>query len=436
MTKIKHIVFIVLLAAVIAALVACNAPYSDIGEDTTTPTVPADTTTPADTTPADTTVPEDPLREEKSAIKQKVIALMTEDDRQSPTDLFEEFCGDYSIPYLSKHNDFGVSVNRIWQKDGVTAIEYANGNIEYTLVKEGYQFKLLTQNGQTELIAAAPAVTVGGMYIPSVFADFSIDITAIYKGNVQSDVSDPPLTEDMLTVSDDLATCTFSDEYMAAVIDMFLTEMGYADTERAQIAAKCSGSGKYTAEDNSVEFVLELNIPVMGEMKVTILQSDNENDGFRLSTITEYTVTAEGISIPTTNELSMFYVEYDGDVPVKATIRSRVLESGATITSNGVTYNVDSSNVSTFYLNKQTSEINVNIDQEINTTVAGQTISESMTVHLMLNEQKTLMYSMAQNHLQQAEVHGEQVVMSAPADAVVPQIVYDLADKAYYNIVG
>ncbi len=435
MTKIKHVVFVMLLVVVIAALVACNASHSDIGEDTTTPIAPSDTT-PIDTTPAETTVPEDPLKEEKSVIKQKVIALMTEDDRQSPTDLFEEFCGDYSIPYLSKHNDFGVSVNRIWQKDGVTAIEYANGNIEYTLVKEGYQFKLLTQNGQTELINAAPAVTAGGMYIPSVFADFSIDITAIYKGNVQSDVSDPPLTEDMLTVSDDLATCTFSDEYMAAVIDMFLTEMGYSGTEKAQIAEKCSGSGKYTAEDNSVEFVLELNVPAMGDMKVTIRQSDNEKDGFRLSTITEYTVTGEGISIPTTNELSMFYVEYDGDVPVQATIRSRVLESGATITSNGVTYSVDSSNVSTFYLNKQTSEINVNIDQEINTTVAGQTISESMTVHLMLNEQKTLMYSMAQNHLQQAEVHGEQVVMSAPADAVVPQIVYDLADKAYYNIVG
>ena len=139
MFKLKRIIFAVAMIAAMLALAACSSAPTPPAD--TTPTASDTTPTPPDTTAAapDTTteapvtspVPtEDPLREQKAEIKQKVLAIMAEDTKKNPLSLFEDFCGDYSIPYLSKHNDFGVSVNRIWQKDGVTAIEYANGNIE------------------------------------------------------------------------------------------------------------------------------------------------------------------------------------------------------------------------------------------------------------------------------------------------------------------
>lgn len=443
MFKLTRKIFAVAMIAAMLALAACGSAPTPPADTTptasdTTPTPPDTITAAPDTTteaPVTSPVPtEDPLREQKAEIKQKVLAIMAEDTKKNPLSLFEDFCGDYSIPYLSKHNDFGVSANRIWQKDGVTAIEYANGNIEYTLVIDGYQFKLLSTGGNVE-VTSVGQVAAGVNYVPSIFGDLSIDISTLYSGAQESDLKDPELTEEMLTVSDDLAGCTFSEEYMAAVIDMFLTEFGYTDAEKSAVAAQCSGSGVYSAEDNAVTFVLKVKQKVLGDVTLTVCHTDNERDGYSLSTKMEYTVVSEGINIPTSNETILRDIKYEGDEPQSVSVEVRVLETGATIVVDGVTCTVDTATISNYYVNKKDQTVNVDIRQDTNTVVAGQSIPTSAHIHLMINNRATLLYTAAQNSLQYAEIMADGVSFTAPADAVVPQIVIELAQKAYYNIV-
>ena len=391
MTKIIRIILATVLAALMVLLAACGNTEPNKDDHTTTPSDnvgtsdiadTSDTSTP-DTTPVE---PEDPLKEQKAQVKQKVLAIMAEDDKESPTSLFEFFCGDYSIGFVADNNDFGASVNRIWQKDGVTAIEYKDGRTEYTLVRNGYQFKLVSREGNTEVTSVA-AVTNPDKYVPSIFADFSIDISAIYSGaEDQTDVDDPPLSEDMLTVSEDLKTCTFSDEYMASVTDMLLTEMDYSEEDKVAFLAEYSGSGVYTAEDNSVVFIIKGKEKTLGDMTITVSYVQDDKNGYSMSTKMEYTITAEGISIPTSNELIIRDVKYDGNTPVSATVESRVLEQNATIVSEGLTYTVNTSNISLFYLDTQTPTLNVNIMQQSDTAVAGQTVSQSAQIDLMLKQ--------------------------------------------------
>ena len=102
---------------------------------------------------------------------------------------------------------------------------------------------------------------------------------------------------------------------------------------------------------------------------------------------------------------------------------------------DGVTCTVDTATISNYYVNKKDQTVNVDIRQDTNTVVAGQSIPTSAHIHLMINNRATLLYTAAQNSLQYAEIMADGVSFTAPADAVVPQIVIELAQKAYYNIV-
>ena len=56
-------------------------------------------------------------------------------------------------------------------------------------------------------------------------------------------------------------------------------------------------------------------------------------------------------------------------------------------------------------------------------------------ISLMLSR-RSLTYFASQNSMVSAEINGENVSLSAPDGAEIPQIVYDLADKEYYNMIG
>lgn len=146
-------------------------------------------------------------------------------------------------------------------------------------------------------------------------------------------------------------------------------------------------------------------------------------------------VIADGISIPTSVETILRDIKYDGDEPLSVSAEVRVLETGATVVVDGLAYTVDSATISNYYLDKQAQKVNVDVRQDTNTMVGGQSIPASAHTHLMVNSRGTLLYTASQNSLQYAEIMGECVVFDPPADAVVPQIVCELAEKAYFNIV-
>ncbi len=387
-----------------------------------------------DTSDSDAPDTVDPLVEKTEQIKADVLAHMADDDREDPMRLFDYFLGDYTIGSITSTDDYGAAVESVWQKDGVCVIEYRDGHRDYSLVRNGYVFKLTEQGGNTAVVSVT-SYDAADSHIPSIFDDFGVGINAIYSPDDGEDTPEPVLTEDMLTVSDDFAECKFSEAYMEEVTDMLLDAMGLDAAQKAEFKASGSSTGIYTVADNTVTFTITGKHPQLGDMTMTVKHADKGEDGYEFSQKMEYTISAEGVTIPTSNEMIMRSVKYDGDKVVSADFESRVFEVGAEIIQNGVSIVMDTSNITRIYLDKNTNSLDLMCDQQAKTTVLGQSQSSDVSVRLSVMK-NNFSYSSAQNGLSISQIQGANTVFSAPDGKEIPQIVFELADKEYYNIIG
>lgn len=394
------------------------------------------------TEPSEPAVTEDPLKEEKEAVKAQVLSIMAEDSRQDPSVLFENFFGDYSIPDFAPDNDYAAALSRIWQKDGVTVIEYKDGSVEYALARNGYLFSLTSEGGNTAVTSVTPLADPAG-YIPSIFSDFGIDISDVYTASSaeEEEAPSPLLTADMLTVSDDLTVCTFSDEYLREVAAMLCASMGYSAEQTDKFMSDYSGSGVYTADSNTVEFVIKGSFEGLGAATVTVSHSVDDRGDYRTSVKMEYTLVAEGMILPTTTELAVYDVEYDGDTPITAGFDSRTLISDGQMTVQGIVCTFSSYEIKNIYLNCSDPEkpsLSASVSSETNTEVLGQTVTETSSISLDCRfgvRVPRFSYMSATNSISDIQLMGENIALAAPEGAEIPPIVYELADKAYYDIV-
>lgn len=419
-----------LCLALSLALTSCT-PDDAYDSDTEAPDT-SDTDAPdtSDTEAPDTV---DPLAEKTAQIKADVLTHMADDTREAPMRLFDYFLGDYSIGSITPNNDYGALVERVWQKDGVCVIEYRDGHREFSLVRNGYVFKLTEQGSNTQVVSATQYADDN--HIPSIFDDFGIAINAIYSPDDGKETPEPNLTEDMLTVSDDFAECKFSEAYMDEVTDMLLDSMGLDAAQKAEFKASGSSTGIYTVADNTVTFTIKGKHSQLGDMTITVKHADKGADGYELSQKMEYTISAEGITIPTSNEMIIRNVKYDGDKVVSADFESRVFEVGAEIVQDGVSIIMDTSNITRIFLDKNTNALNFICNQQAKTSVLGQSQNSETEVKLSVAK-NNFEYSASQNGMSVSQISGENVTFTAPDGKEIPQIVFELADKEYYNIVG
>ena len=195
------------------------------------------------TEPQTTVAPETTQDPAAEALKNEVLELMEDDDgdKESLTTLFIPFCGDYTVGNFSKSNDFAVSLDSIYQKNGVSTIKYADGSYTHTVVRDGVQFSINEKDGKSEL-AGTLDVAVDS-YVPSVFYDFGIDISPFYsgKGENTDDIEDPKLTADMLSVDAAYQICTFSDEYVREVARLLCASLDYNEAETQEFLSVYEG---------------------------------------------------------------------------------------------------------------------------------------------------------------------------------------------------
>ena len=353
-----------------------------IEETTAADETTAEETTAADTT-AETTPP--PSEEEIAAIKAEVIALMMADsDKESPTTLFEAFIGDYAISDIDQLMSNGGynAYSKIFRNDDTLGMVYLDGvTTDYTVYRNDFAYTAYKDAlGNTSVTGKT---SLGGnTYTPSILTDFGFDISAIYSGNIS--LQDPTLDASMLTVSNDLMTCSFSDDYMTEVGRGMCASLGYndADTEKFFDTAKLSGV--YYPQEKRVEFVIEFYELTLGETKITLTCTDKGTKGITYSTKMEFNVVSSGMIVPTTTELIISEVKYDGNRPISGQFELRSIAS-VTLDYNGSKVSSDAISITTYSLfaeGENTPRCSAKLSQTTTTTVesGGKTEKTTETV--------------------------------------------------------
>ena len=206
-----------------------------------------------------TTVPEttlDPQEVRAGEIKSRVLEVINSDSGNgtiNTDDLFGKYCGDYMISDIEE-NSCPEGLDFIALRSDVTTTSYKDKHRSYSTMRGGYDFTINHENSKYKL--RAHPCDDADTRVPSVFYDFGIDISAFYSPLKDSGarLELPDLTADMLTVDDELSSCTFSDEYMNEFARALCISMEYTDEQTKTFIERGSFKGTYYVEPERVEF--------------------------------------------------------------------------------------------------------------------------------------------------------------------------------------
>lgn len=298
----KHTFFLLLICGALC-LCACrmSAPK---------PSGTAETTDPAGADASGSVTDED------SRLREAVITLMKESaDQQDPGSLFSDFAGDYEISGIST-GIYGERVRSIKRKGAVSYVS-ADGVNYYGVEAAGNVFYAADRDGKSKVVEHFTAQEVpAGM--STIFVPFGID-TGVLTGGMEDERID--LTPQMLTVSADKQTVTFSRQYIDELAKQICEGLGYNDAQTAAFLRDYKGSGVYAAATNTVTFELERKDAALGNIRQVTRYSVGKNRTVNAYSLMEYSNPALGITTPLRTELDYRDVVYRDGAPVSATIQ-------------------------------------------------------------------------------------------------------------------
>ena len=381
-------------------------------------------------------------------IKATVMAEMNSDQDssvQSPDEIFKTFLGDFTIEAPSTTGSLHKDIKRVYLKDGVYVVEYISGEASYETVYKGYLFSLKKEKtGRISMVGYTP---LGEAYKtpPSVFEYLAIDISKVYFSGFSDEIEVPKdfptLTEDMLTVSEDRSTCTFSADYMNQFAKVFF---GIMDSDSDEESNIIEATGVYKVAENTYEFVVAGISKSFEYRRITMNLSNSEENGLSLYIKMEFPVGSNGMILPTVAEVSMKDITYVDNKPVKATIESKYTVSDAKGKIQGLDYSMSLEASSCFTLDitneaspKLTGTITnnqtVSVDGETNTQKSEQTIecvfsdgADSILKfgNTVTSNGKATYVSMKSSNLK----------LGAPANVSIPDTVHSLIKQQYAAI--
>lgn len=262
----------------------------------------------------DNVPPADPVDQ----VKQAVIDLMqTSEAQKDPAELFAAFAGDFSITNF-KTNDAGVK--DIKRKAAVTAVstKYAK---YYGVEAAGFLFYVDDVDfAVTHLTLSADAADKSTM-----FTVFGLDTSALWGNEAESD--EIVLTKEMLSVSEDLTTCTFAKSYLDELAKLLCETMGYSDKQTRIFLTEYEGSGVYSVAENKYRFEIKLDDFELGKITQITSYSIAPDGKVNAYAYMEYSNRALGITKPIVSEIEYTDVVYQGNAPISATITMKNTES-------------------------------------------------------------------------------------------------------------
>lgn len=336
----KHKLLSIFLCLLLALPLSSCKEFNDSkgSEQSESPKTTAATTT-VTTPPSSEQHPEtkpDPLLDKKNAIKDQVIVFMADDvENNDPYAMFEQFLGDYYVTDFSGIYQDSKPYNSIYHKDGVSVIDRTDG-VSYQISAPNEIVTVQMQGGK---LTVTDRTAVESPPIPSIFTDFGFDISTVYSKDDSIDFTEPQLTADMLTVSDDLLTCTFSDEYLDSIATLFGESMDLDEAGCKAFVNSCTTSGSYSVEDKQAVFIISGDTDEMGKITVTLTLTHNpQRQDYSTSMKVEFTQDVEGTPVAITNELTIEDERYaGGNIP--GFFFRNILTAEATVVQNGVPIN-------------------------------------------------------------------------------------------------
>ena len=365
---------------------------------------------------------------------------------QSPDEIFKTFLGDFTIESPSTTGPLSNDIKRVYLKDGVYVVEYNSGEVSYETVYKGYLFSL--SKDKTARISMVGCTQLGEedyKPTPSIFEYFAIDISNVYLTGSNEETGDskdiPTLTEDMLTVSEDRSTCTFSADYMNQFAKVFFEDMNSDLGEEMNIV---EATGVYKVSEKTYEFIISGTSESCKDLRMTIIISNSEETGESLYMKVEGTMSSDGMTIPTVVEISMKDITYVDKKPVKATIESKRTINGAKGKIQGHNYTMDSETSSCFTLDitneaslkltgKVTDNQTVSVDGKTDTIKTENSIecvfSNDADSKLTFSKRVT-----SNGQTTQVTMNSSNLKLSSPTDVSIPKTVHSLIKQQYAAI--
>lgn len=251
---------------------------------------------------------------EGEQIKETVLALMNQSEKQQdPSTLFSYFDGDYEI---SNFTSSGEGIQSIKRKNAVSLVT-ASGMKYYGVEAAGMLFYAADVDGRAEVIGIVP-LQADMSEKSTIFTAFGIDTGAVYGVEAEDDVIE--LTKDMLTVSEDNKTCTFSKAYIDEMAKMICESMGYSKTQTDRFLEKYTGSGVYSVSENKITFEIKCKDTTLGNVHQITRYSEDDDQKVNVYSYMEYSNPSLGIKKPVIVEIDYKDVVYSDSLPVSATI--------------------------------------------------------------------------------------------------------------------
>lgn len=256
---------------------------------------------------------------EEDTIKQSVIQLIEESEKKDdPGKLFSHFAGDYEIAGIKESKKQVQSMKR---KDDVTHVALRDSQyfgVEYM----GILFYVSDQYEISKVQNTIP-LTSSNIRYSTIFNSFGFDTSALYAE--ESKAKPFKLTTEMLTVSEDKKSCSFSDVYLDVMAKDICSSLGYSSNQTKTILEKYQGSGTYSVEDNKVTFEIEFQDKTLGNVKSISSYSVDEDQKVNIYSYMEFADPNSKTSIPTTAEVSCNNVVYNENKPVSATFQVKTI---------------------------------------------------------------------------------------------------------------
>ena len=269
---------------------------------------------------------------EEDKIKSAVLDLMkTSESQEDPANLFAYYTGDFQITNFTSSSDGIKSIKR---KEAVTHVDLGSRSY-YCIEAAGNMFYASDRNQSAEMIVSLP-LSADVPDSSTIFTVFGMDTSSLYPGDVIADEPDI-LTADMLSVSEDKATCNFSKSYINTIAKALCKSMGFTNSVTTSFIEKYTGSGVYSVEENKVTFDIKIKDKKIGSIhQITEYAIDDEGKVYAYSYL-EYSNSSAGITSPIVAEVEYKDVVYRDSDPISATItmknssKSSVVDGGVTI---------------------------------------------------------------------------------------------------------
>ncbi len=403
----KRILATFLALCLLAATLASCRPAGTGGDETTLP--PETTAAPA---PITTAPPESTAstadKEKLNTLTERAMTYLNEDNGlEHFGELIKVYCTDYIIDSINPTNDFAASLNYIGLRDGATVMSYKNGLNTFSFERDGYILRYLEEAGKSG-IDSIQSVGGTGVFTPSIFYDFGVDISYFLGSDTKTDIPEPKLEASMIIPSEDYTSCTFSDEYLNLVLDLFAATSEYSGADLEKLRESGRASGSYSLADDAVSFDIEFVTPDVGKMTMSVSTTQNEKDGISYRQRMTMNVVSNGIRVPTTVEVNALNIKYEGKDPASGRYELLVTAE-APIESAGFSGTATSISQVVLDINsRDLSDPRVSMQSTVTSTVsiAGQTQTSSATTVLNISHGDQLYYTMAQDSTQVASVLG------------------------------